>query len=61
MTTKEFTGVKSYAKCNKCGRTIALTRQFITDKGFVYETENAKCRYTDRWGYARNYCQACMK
>ena len=42
MSAKEFTGVKGYTKCNKCGRTIALTRQFITDNGFEYETENAK-------------------
>ena len=41
MSAKEFTGVKSYTKCIKCGRAIAITRQFITDNGFVYETDNA--------------------
>lgn len=61
MSAKEFTRVKSHTKCIKCGRAIAITRQFITDNGFVYETDNAKCRYIDKWGFARNYCKACMK
>ena len=61
MSYKEFTGVKSYTKCIKCGRSIAITRQFCTDTGFVYETENAKCRYIDKWGFARNFCKTCMK
>lgn len=61
MKTKEVTGIKAYTKCNKCGRAIAITRQFITDAGFEYETENAVCRYIDKWGYARNFCKTCMK
>ena len=61
MIAREFTGVKSYTKCIKCGRSIAITRQFCTDAGFEYETENAKCRYVDKWGFARNFCKTCMK
>ena len=61
MAVKEFTLMKSYTKCIKCGRTIAITRQFATDKGFEYETENAKCRYIDKWGCARNFCNTCIK
>lgn len=61
MTAKEFTGLRAYTKCNKCGRPIATTRQFVTDNGFEYETENAKCRYIDKWGCARNFCKACMR
>lgn len=61
MKAREFTGVKSYTKCNKCGRAIAITRQFATDNGFEYETENGSCRYIDKWGYARNFCKSCMK
>lgn len=57
----EYTGVEGYTKCIKCGKTIATTRQFITDAGFEYETENAECRYIDKWGFARNYCKTCMK
>lgn len=58
---REYTGLKSYTKCNKCGRAISVTRQFITDKGYEYETEDAKCRYIDRWGFARNFCKTCMR
>lgn len=65
MTTKEFTGVKGYTKCNKCGGTIAITRQFFVDKGerswYGYESENLDCRYIDKWGFARNFCKTCMK
>lgn len=60
-TAEEYTGVRSYTKCIKCGRSIAITRQFATDKGFEYETENAGCRYIDKWGNARNYCKTCMR
>jgi hypothetical protein len=58
---KVFTGAKGYTKCNKCGRIIAITRQFETENGFVYETDNAKCRYIDKWGFERNFCRTCMK
>ena len=61
MMAKNFTGVESYTKCIKCGRVIATTRQFETGKGFEYETQNGRCRYIDRWGYARNFCKTCMK
>lgn len=57
----ERTGLESYTKCIKCGKTIAVTRQFITDEGFTYKTENEECRYIDKWGYARNFCRTCMK
>lgn len=57
----ETTGIKSYTKCNKCGKTIAVTKQFISDTGFTYETENTENRYIDKWGFARNFCKACMK
>lgn len=56
----EYTGLMAYTKCNKCGRTIATTKQFVTGKGFEYKTENEDCRYIDRWGFARNFCKACM-
>lgn len=59
--TMEFTGVTSSTKCIRCGKEIAVTRQFITDAGFEYTTENAECRYIDRWGYERNFCKDCMK
>ncbi len=48
-------------RCIKCGKTIAVTRQFETNVGFDYKTENAECRYIDKWGYARNFCKTCMK
>ena len=57
----EATGIEAYTKCIKCGKTIAVTRQFISDAGFSYKTENTECRYIDKWGYARNFCRTCMK
>lgn len=57
----ESTGISSSTKCIGCGKEIAITRQFITDTGFKYKTENAECRYIDKWGYARNFCKTCMK
>ena len=59
---KEYTGLKSYARCIRCGREIAITRQFWTDKGWYgYETENFGCRFIDKWGFERNFCNACIK
>lgn len=58
----EFTGITANTKCIKCGKEIAVTRQFVTDEGFFdYKTENADCRFIDKWGYARNFCKACMR
>ena len=57
---KDYTGLTAYAKCVKCGREIAVTRQFHTNEGFGYETEDHECRYIDKWGYRRNYCKECM-
>lgn len=57
----EHTGLTSQRKCNKCGRVIAVTRQYATDKGYEYGTENTECRYIDRWGFARNFCKDCMR
>lgn len=57
----ESTGISSSTKCIGCGKEIAITRQFITGAGFKYKTENAECRYIDKWGYARNFCKTCMK
>lgn len=58
---KEYTGLKSYTRCIKCGRVIEETRQFISDKGYEYETENLGCRFIDKWGFERNFCKACIK
>ena len=57
----EFTGITASTKCIRCGKEIAITRQLITDEGFEYKTENADCRFIDKWGYARNFCKACMR
>ena len=59
--TMVATGIEAYTKCIKCGKTIAVTRQFISDAGFSYKTENTEYRYIDKWGYARNFCRTCMK
>ena len=61
MSAKEFTRIMSYTKCIKCGRTIAVTKQFETETEYAYETENDECRYIDKWGYARNFCKSCMR
>lgn len=57
----ETTGITSSTRCIRCGKEIAITRQFISDVGFVYKTENLKRRYIDKWGFPRNYCKGCMK
>ena len=58
---KDFTGVEAYTKCLKCGKTIAVTRQFDIGIEYIYETENLNCRYIDKWGFERNYCKSCMR
>lgn len=57
----ERTGLTSCTRCIGCGKEIAITRQFISDVGFAYKTENLKRRYIDKWGFPRNYCKECMK
>ena len=57
----KYTGTSSSTKCVICGKEIATTRQFITDAGFEYKTENKDCRYIDKWGFARNFCKDCIK
>lgn len=53
--------IVGYTQCVKCGKVIAVTNQIETDNGFEYVTENAECRYIDKWGYVRNFCKDCMK
>lgn len=59
---KEYTGLTSTTRCIKCGKTIAIVKQFYTDKGWYgYEYENLDCRFIDKWGIERNFCKACIK
>lgn len=48
-------------KCRRCGRVIAVTRQIETPNGCEYVKENLPHRYTDRWGFERNFCKGCMR
>ena len=48
-------------KCRRCGRVIAVTRQIETPNGYEYVKENLPHRYTDQWGYERNFCKGCMR
>ena len=43
----ERTGLEAYTKCIKCGKTIAVTRQFITDEGFTYKDDGIRCGRQD--------------
>lgn len=61
FVSMEPTGISSVTKCIKCGRAIAETRQFISDKGYEYKTENLECRFIDKWGYERNFCKTCIQ
>lgn len=56
-----YTELKAYTRCVKCGKVIAVTHQYETDKGFGYYTANEDCRFKDKWGYFRNFCKDCMK
>ena len=57
----ETTGITSSTRCIRCGKEIAITRQFMSEVGYVYRTENLKCRFIDKWGFPRNFCKGCME
>lgn len=58
---KEYTGLTASTRCCRCGKEIAITRQFTIDDEYKYETENLDCRFIDKWGCERNYCKECIK